>query len=232
MIVVISCAASKSPQAGRIETPEGRRVEILAHPAGMPESKRNPNIVYACPDEASGYGMSWRQKLEEYNQQYCLNGENPWCLLPASKLYIPRKPYSSIYQRLVEKFRPENVYILSAGWGLIGSNFLTPNYNVTFAGQEPANKRRGEDAFRDFNHLTLHAGGTEGPIAFIGSAGYVRQFFKFTETFGCRKTVLHVGRQPSLPRDYTPCRYISDGSNYTWVYQCAGDLIDGKIAIE
>ena len=231
MIVVISCAASKDPRAGRLETPDGRRVEFLAHPAEMPESQRKPDIVYVCPEETSGYGMPWRQKLDEYNQQYQRTGENPWCLLPASQLYTPREPYSNIYLKLVERFRADNVYILSAGWGLIGSSFLTPSYSVTFSGQNPVNRRRRKDVFRDFNHLTLHAGGTERPIVCIGGTGYVRQFCKLTEAFRWPKMVLHLGRQPSLPSDYTARRYMRDGHKHTWVYQCALDLIDGKLAI-
>ena len=175
--------------------------------------------------------MSWRQKLDEYNQQFQRTGENPWNLLPASQLYTPREPYSNIYSNLVERYRPENVYILSAGWGLIGSNFLTPNYNVTHGGQDPMNSRRGKDVVRDFNHLTLHAGGTERPIIFIGGSKYVRQFCKLTETFGCRKVVFYCGQRPSLPPGYTPIGYIGDSSARTWVYQCARDLIGGKIAI-
>jgi hypothetical protein len=40
--------------------------------------------------------------------------------------------------RLVEKFGIEKVFILSAGWGLIRADFLTPNYDITFSGSAEA----------------------------------------------------------------------------------------------
>ena len=176
--------------------------------------------------------MTWRQKLDDYNQRYQHTGENPWRLLPASRLYTPKEPYSNIYSKLVERFRPENVYILSAGWGLIGSNFLTPIYSVTYSSSAKSeNRRRGKDVFRDFNHLAEQADETDKPIVFIGGGNYVRQFCKLTETFSRPKIVLHSGQRPSLPPDYTPIEYIGDGSNYTWVYRCALDFIGGNIAI-
>jgi hypothetical protein len=53
---------------------------------------------------------------------------NPLGLYPAYRLYENR-----VYGRLVEAFGVENIYILSAGWGLIRADFLTPYYDITFS---------------------------------------------------------------------------------------------------
>ena len=45
-------------------------------------------------------------------------------LLPVYRLYA-----NPVYERLVDKLGVANVYILSAGWGLIRADFLTPSYD-------------------------------------------------------------------------------------------------------
>jgi hypothetical protein len=61
--------------------------------------------------------------LQEYN---ALPGNNPLGLYPAWRLYENRS-----YEGLVDRFGVDNLYILSAGWGLISAAFLTPNYDIT-----------------------------------------------------------------------------------------------------
>ena len=55
-------------------------------------------------------------------------GDNRFGLLPAWRLY--RNP---TYGILAEHWGLDHLYILSAGWGLIPANFLTPNYDITFS---------------------------------------------------------------------------------------------------
>ena len=61
---------------------------------------------------------------------------SPFGLLPAYQLYE-----NSTYNRLVDRFGLSNVYILSAGWGLIPADFLTPHYDITFSASADAYKR-------------------------------------------------------------------------------------------
>ena len=94
-IIVIQCAARKQSHAGCLRLRSGQEVLFVANPAKAPQDgpyayAHPDDPADTCPDEASGYGMSWRQKLDEYNQQFQRTGENPWNLLPASKLYTPR----------------------------------------------------------------------------------------------------------------------------------------------
>lgn len=71
----------------------------------------------------SDTGMSWRQVLLKYNAH---PENNPWGLYPACQLY--KKP---AFERLAKKFGMQNVFILSAGWGLISADFLTAMYDIT-----------------------------------------------------------------------------------------------------
>ena len=121
MIVVIQCASGKDTNAGYLSTRNGQPVKFVANPKLAPKDR----FLYKHPDEVSDQGIPWREVLEHYNKD--LHG-NPNGLLPAWRLYKP-----SIYQRLVDRFGVDNVFILSAGWGLINADFLTPYYDITFS---------------------------------------------------------------------------------------------------
>jgi hypothetical protein len=122
MIVVIQCAATKRSKAGRLITRDGKPVDFIAHPELAPTE---PTKIYVRPDDISDRGISWRQQLCKYNEA---QSANPLRLLPAYQLYE-----NKTYRLLVGRFGIENVYILSAGWGLIRSDFLTPHYDITFS---------------------------------------------------------------------------------------------------
>ena len=65
MIVVIQCAAKKNPQAGYLRADDGRRILFVADPESAPA---NVGIVFARPDDITDQGLSWRQKLVNYNE--------------------------------------------------------------------------------------------------------------------------------------------------------------------
>ena len=67
--------------------------------------------------------------------------------------FIHPESHTMIYgTQLVEIFGIDNVYILSAGWGLIRASFLTPNYDITFSAPAGAyNLRRKYDQYCDCN---------------------------------------------------------------------------------
>jgi hypothetical protein len=87
----------------------------VAEPASAPA---NQHCRYARPDDVSDVGRSWRHFLVEYNQNA---KDNPLGLYPAYRLY--KNP---VYERLVDRFGLPNVYILSAGWGIIEAGFSRP----------------------------------------------------------------------------------------------------------
>src|SRR5262245_6769757 len=132
MKVVIQCAARKDPAAASLCAADGRPVLFLAHPDLAPSSARN---AYARPDDISDDGRTWRARLSEHNA----GGANPLDLRPAYRLYA-----NDMYRALVERFGIDNVFILSAGWGLIPALFPTPLYDITFTQQADPWKRRGK----------------------------------------------------------------------------------------
>jgi len=129
MIAVIQCAARKRRDAGHLRRQDGKKVKFVADPAIAPA---DTEYVYAHPDEMSDTGVSWRQVLVQYNAS---PANNPYGLLPASELYD--RP---AYRQLTDRLGSSNVFILSAGWGLIGAPFLTPDYDITF---NATTKRKG-----------------------------------------------------------------------------------------
>ena len=228
VIVVISCAGSKDASAGRLQTPDGKPVEFVAHPALMEKSRVDPSLVYACPDAQSSFGGTWREKLAEYNEEYRCTGSNPNGLLPAYQLYKNR-----IYRDLVENCQPENVFILSAGWGLIRSDFLTPQYDITFSSLAPIAERRDYDndtCFRDFNALANIQGPVEWPIVCIAGRDYQPLFRDLAEPIDCEKLVFFVTNDPPDIPGCRPVRYSGKGGT-NWQYRCARDLIDRKLEI-
>src|SRR5690349_10583044 len=121
MIVVMQCAASKRAAAGHLLSSRGEPVRFVANPAIAPA---DPYCVYARPDDLSSDGKSWRRILLDCNRD---PGRNAFHLYPAYQLYE-----NDLYGRFVDRFGLENVFILSAGWGLIRADFLTPSYDITF----------------------------------------------------------------------------------------------------
>lgn len=121
MIVVIQCAGGKQENAGHMED-AGRKVLFVADPASAPQSD---SVIYKRPDDAASSGRSYRDMLEDYNRNR--RADNPLDLFPAWELYT--KP---AYRELAEHFGVGNLYILSAGWGLVKADYLLPKYDITF----------------------------------------------------------------------------------------------------
>jgi hypothetical protein len=214
MIVVIQCAATKSPRAKRLHTVGGREVLFVASPADAP---KQPDCVYARPDDLAGAGQTWRQFVSDYNQR----AENPLALLPAYQLYE-----NPVYQRLVTKFGISNVLVLSAGWGLVNAEFLLPDYDITFSASAPSFKRRRKsDVYKDFVMLPQ----SPDCIAFIGGKDYLPLFVSLSKDVAAQKIVFfNSSTAPSLPPGYVALRYLTT-TRTNWHYGCANDLIYGHL---
>ena len=184
---------------------------FVADPGLAPSGEK---IVYAHPDSDSGSGTSWRDVLSEYNNNYEAGpGHNPHCLLSAWQLYSP-----PIYARLADRFGLDRLYILSAGWGLIRADFLTPNYDITFSSARNVEKfkRRSRSAtYRDF---CLPPSVRSEAIVFFGARSYVPLFCELTASATGPRTVFYAGSEPSAPG----CTLAPFGKPFTnWQYQCA-----------
>lgn len=217
MIVVIQCAARKQPDAGSFVGLDGRKVSFVADPDGAPLDN---TIVYARPDDASERGATWRDVLHEYNRQR----GNPRGLLPAWQLYD-----NPVYGRLVHKLGVKNVYILSAGWGLISGCFLTPHYDITFSQCADAYKRRRKsDGYRDFQMMPED---TREPIVFFGGKDYLPLFNALTSSINARKTVFCNSAQvPLMPG--CALRLFATRTRTNWHYECANAFLNGTVTAD
>jgi len=217
MIVVIQCAAKKSPQAGYLQTSSGKNVFFVADPSLAPVRE---GIVYAHPDDIAEDGNSWREKLLEYNES---PGENPLGLLPAWQLYG-----NSTYELLMNRFGTEKLYILSAGWGLIPADFLTPDYDITFsASAEKYKRRRKADRYNDFEMLDNPK---SEPVVFFGGKDYISLFCELTKTVKGLKTVFFNSATPPSTPGCTIKRFVTR-TRTNWHYECAKAFIAEEIGV-
>lgn len=217
VIVVIQCAAKKCADAGFLKTRDGRKVLFVGNPTVAP---RSGDIVYARPDDLSDSGMSWREVLLQYNRG---PGNNPLGLCPAAELYA-----NPTYGRMVKRFGTENTYILSAGWGLIGASFLTPNYDITFSMVKPSERykrRRKDDVYCDLRTLPDIS---DEPIFFFGGKDYVPFFCELTKGVRGKRTVFFNSEvAPEAPNCLLK-RFVTR-TRTNWHYECAKAFLDGKL---
>ena len=217
MIAVIQCAASKQQDAGHLRTLGGQEVLFVADPDAAPIGK---NRRYARPDEWSDRGKSWRSILREYNDK---PAGNPCGLLQAWQLYRP-----SAYEMLDRRFGRDRLYILSAGWGLIRGDYLTPAYDITFSASADRHKRRRRtDRYHDFHMLPVD---TREPVVFFGSKAYGKLFQTLTAGVkGPRHLWYNSATAPNLP-GVAVHRFHTDART-NWHYICAREFVEEKIQL-
>ena len=210
MKVVISCAKSKACNAGYMKTEDERRcVKFVGDPDLAKAVSPMPGFCYARPDDEAKDGKTWREELVAYNKS--CKDENPFGLLRAYKLY--KNP---VYRELVDTFCLKNVYILSAGWGLIRASFLTPNYDITFGGSG-YKRRRKRDQYCDFNHLES---AMDEDLLFFGGHGYLPLFCKLTRHYQGRR-IVYYNSQENPNCDNVELVHYETKDKYRWVYKCA-----------
>lgn len=215
MKIVIQCAGSKFENAGRLTTLFGENVLFVAHP----EMYILQDKCFRPDDNMEGMDCTWRAYLKSYNQK----GTNPNNLFPAGELYKPQ-----IYKALVEKFGAQSVFILSAGWGLVRSDFLMPYYDITFSNQgKPHSKRRPRDRFEDFNQLCDGSIHPDETIYFFGGQAYLPLYRSLTQNIIARKVIYHSQGSAYQLQGYECIPYRGCTN---WHYLCARDFINGRIS--
>jgi hypothetical protein len=215
VIIVIQCAASKRSNAGHLRSASGKPLIFVANPNATPA---DPAHEYARPDDPSGFGMSWRQVLLKYNET---TGDSPLGLSPAWQLYE-----NKTYGRLVDRYGLQKVYILSAGWGLIRADFLTPYYDITFSqSAEDYKRRRRTDSYQDFRMLPDQ---TDEDIRFFGGKDYLPLFSSLTDAIRSRKLVFYNSARVTHVSGCTLVRFDTT-TRTNWHYECANAFLDGAL---
>ncbi len=217
MRAVIQCASSKTEGAGHLHTAAGEPVTFVARPDEA--AALCPRGVFARPDDlAPGLGRSWRSLLIEANT----SASNPHRLVQAARLYRHRA-----YASLVAGLGLERVFVLSAGWGLVGGAFRLPAYDITFSSSADHHKRRRHaDAWQDFCHLE----DTGEPIIFFGGQDYLPLFCRLTAGFTSPRTVFH---RASAAPDAPGCTLVKyeTPTRTNWHYECVGRFLEGSIQV-
>ena len=227
VIVVIQCAGKKRPCAETFLSPDGRPVRFVAHPeAGHKESE-----FYAHPDDDSGDGQTWRQKLQHYNEQK--KESNPYDLISAGELYRPKT--TTIYLDFFKELKADKYFLLSPGWGLVRSDFLLPNYDITFSGSvSPVNDWANKKAIRrKWPHDCFEDGSmlpekTNDTVLFFGGEAYRNLFLKLTENMKAERVVFYCTEdEPECP-GCTTVRF-GKGCYTNWQYGCAKKFLAGTL---
>lgn len=218
--VVFPCAGRKAANAGRFRMSDGRVVFFVADPTLAPADS---SVLYRHPDDDAMGDRTFRQVLDDYNLQF--KDENPWGLQPAWRLYSDR-----VYGGLKRAVGAANLFILSAGWGLIRADYLTPDYDVTFSNGknvEAYKRRRKRDRYEDFQHLP--AGGFDR-VVFAGGKDYVKPFLMFTEGLGMERVVYYNSNLAASEHD---ARFVPFETHRktNWHYEWADGLIAGEIRV-
>ena len=233
MKVVISCAKKKADRAGYMRTKDERCVKFVGDPDLAKAASQKTEFCYARPDDEAKDGKTWREELVAYNKS--CKDENPFGLLRAYKLYSHKR-----YAELVEVFGIDNVYILSAGWGLIRASFLTPNYDITFRGS--GYNRRGKfDQYCDFNHLQEDShlmNNSNDKVVFFGTDsessdknggidGYLPLFCDLTKAYPGHRIAYyyHSKDKPKYNKNVEFVPYETR-TRTLWHYECAKKVIE------
>lgn len=218
MIAVIQCAARKKSNAGHLRSLDNQKVMFVANPDDVPTEE---TYVYARPDDISDTGKSWQTVLRDYNAN---PGNNPLGLLQAWQLYE-----NPTYKILADHYGLDCLYILSAGWGLISAEFLTPKYDITFSTAKNVksfNRRKRLANYHDFRMLPSD---TTESIVFFGGRDYIPLFCELTADTTGHRTVFYAGCRPDAPS----CILQRFGDPFTnWHYECAKAFTEGRIQLE
>ena len=75
---------------------------------------------------------------------------------------------------------------------MIRSDFLTPDYDITFSNQgDPWSRRRSRDRFQDFNHLRDSDISSDETVYFFGGKDYLSLYYFLTQSVSVRKVIYH-----------------------------------------
>jgi hypothetical protein len=119
------------------------------------------------------------------------------------------------------------VYILSAGWGLIRSDFLLPQYDITFSpSADPYKRRRPRDPYADYRHLETDS---DEATMFFGGKAYLPLFGELTAGCRCQRVVYYNSSVPPSTPGCALVRYKTRIQT-NWHYDCVKAFLAGQLA--
>lgn len=212
--VVIQCAGEKSPDAKPLLASDGTSVEFVAHP-----EKRPAGLIAAHPDGLinPGHG-TWREYVVR------LNDTQPDVLTRAAHLYD-----RAVYRQLVDTLGWKQVFILSAGRGLVRSDFRLPKYDITFRkdNDRPWITRYDNDLFLDFNQMRDCKLTGNDELCFFGGKSYAKLFVQLVGDLPAARKIIYYNTKADMRMPGFDCiRFHPPWRPWTnWHYECAKDFI-------
>lgn len=210
MKIVISCSNSKN---GENLIYKNKEISFVSSPIEENKNQFNPD------DKIPNENRTWRDYV---------NSQENNKLLESYKLYRP-----NIYNSLYEKYG-SNLYILSAGWGIINSEFKIPKYDITFSKRaNNTSQRKTNDNYQDFNHLKNIDSSEK--ILFLGGIDYLKMFYNLTKDLPNEKVIFYKNENihhkfPFL-RDESLFNLFKYETNTrtNWHYECANHLMNNNL---
>ena len=211
MKIIISCSALKN---GNNLIYNNNEIEFVSKPA--------KEYQFRPDDIIPGENITWRKHI--------IQSQENSSLLKSYELYKPL-----IYKSLYDRYGSD-LYILSAGWGIVSSEFKIPKYNITFSkNAEIISQRTQNDNFNDLNHLK---GINENEkIIFIGGSEYLKLFHKLTNDLQNQKIIFYKKKNinsyaPFITNDPSYILEKYDTNTRTnWHYECAKNILNKKIIL-
>jgi hypothetical protein len=211
MKIVISCCNRKN---GGPFIHNGRMINFISQ---VNQVVPNDEMYFHPDDLVPNEDITWRELVKQQD----LNNN----LQPAYELYRP-----AIYSLLFQKFG-KDLYIFTAGWGIIRADFKLPKYNITFSNNNniPNYARRDiKQDFKDFNHLEGIAQNEE--IILIAGRDYVLPFCKLTENFPNNKIIIYkneelLNHNQYLNNNNFQLRHYQTNRRTNWHYEYAQELL-------
>ena len=218
MKIVISCCNRKN---GEPFQHNGNTINFISR---VNEVEGNSNNLYCHPDDIiPDDNITWRElvALQAVRDD----------LISAHDLYRPNI-YSSLYDNY-----GNDLFIFSAGWGIIRAEYKLPKYNITFSNGHniPAYaKRNNNDIFNDFNQLI--AVNDNEPILFMAGKDYVVPFCELTEGIPNNKIIVYssqavLNNNPYLNNPAFQFSHYQTNTRTNWHYEFARRLINNEIEI-
>jgi len=225
MKIVIQCAGAKNESAPSLCL-HGNPLKFVGNP-------RAGALDCICPWDTipGGNALTWIDCVRAFNNL----GNSPAAVFRAmditpihhEDLYQCGALYSPhIYEQLLGKFGLVDVYILSAGWGLIRADRFVPNYNVTFSNAQgvPTSARVTPD--ERAGHPSIDEGilGTDEIHLFISQKYLAYWNLTFGPQLATRKIILHWYK-PSVFSTVQVETHDCRGRKTNWHYTAAQQFL-------
>lgn len=217
MKIIISCCDRKNGEPFRHN---GEEINFVSH---VNEVLINNEFYFHPDDLVPNENITWRELIAQQE----LNNN----LTTAHELYSP-----PIYNSLFQNYG-NDLYIFSAGWGIVRADFRLPKYNITFSNNNniPIYARRNHnDIFNDFNQLQ---GINENErIIFIAGSDYVLPFCELSAPLPNEKIIIYksglvLNNNPYLNNNNFQFIHYQTTTRTNWHYEFARRLINNEFEI-